>query len=335
MLKIFKFFTFLFLFLVIVALGLYLYSPTTDQPVWGISFSIPRASYLGFDWKIMYQDILDELHPQVIRTMSYWELIEPNKGQYYFEDLDFVLREAQTRDTKTVVVLGYKQPGWPECHMPEWTSTLSVKERDQEVLSMVEAAVRHFRQFDNISAWQIENEPYFLFGPECPTVSKNFYQQELAIVKKYDSRPVIVTDSGEKGAWLPVAASGGDVFGSTVYRTIYHDKKEKYITYPIPPALYRIRAGLTRLLTGKDEFRSVEVQAEPWFETDVYQTPLTRQLELMNLEQFRENVQYAEDIGFSENYFWGAEWWYWLKEQGHDEIWNEAKELFQTSVSTK
>jgi len=49
----------------------------------------------------------------------------------------------------------------------------------------------------------------------------------------------------------------------------------------------------------------------------------------MNFEQFKENIAYAKTAGFSENYFWGAEWWYWMKEkQNHPEFWNYAKELF-------
>ena len=42
------------------------------------------------------------------------------------------------------------------------------------------------------------------------------------------------------------------------------------------------------------------------------------------------HVNYAKRTGFAGAYLWGAEWWYWLKqEQGVDELWDEAIKLFK------
>ena len=50
----------------------------------------------------------------------------------------------------------------------------------------------------------------------------------------------------------------------------------------------------------------------------------------MNLDQFKKNIAYAKKTGFDQFYLWGAEWWYWLKdEHNRGEIWNEAKNLFE------
>ena len=49
----------------------------------------------------------------------------------------------------------------------------------------------------------------------------------------------------------------------------------------------------------------------------------------MNLKQFKKNIEFAKNTGLKEHYLWGAEWWHWLKtKQNNDNIWNEAKSLF-------
>lgn len=294
----------------------------------GINFSIPHAQYLGFDWRQMYLAILEELGPKSIRTMGYWEMVEPEPGQFNFSDLDFMLSEAQKRGTEVILVLGLKQPRWPECHAPEWAQNEKLNIKNQKLLSYIRAVVERYKDDKAVYAWQVENEPFFEYGPDCGKISREFYKQEIALVKSLDKRPIIVTDSGEKGAWLPTAFSGGDIFGSTMYREIYHDKKRKYIKYPIPPALYRVKAGMVKMLSGIDEFMGVELQAEPWFaETDVHTTAWEEQTKHMNPEIFREYVEYARRVGFGQNYFWGVEWWYWARSQGHPEMWEAAKEL--------
>ena len=61
----------------------------------------------------------------------------------------------------------------------------------------------------------------------------------------------------------------------------------------------------------------------------LYDSPLEEQKKTMNLEQFRYNVDFAERTGLDEFYFWGGEWWYWMKNrQGQPQIWQEAKKLF-------
>jgi hypothetical protein len=53
----------------------------------------------------------------------------------------------------------------------------------------------------------------------------------------------------------------------------------------------------------------------------------------MNLEQFRENIEFARKTGLDTFYLWGAEWWYWLKEkQNNSEIWNEVRNLLKNDL---
>ena len=73
----------------------------------------------------------------------------------------------------------------------------------------------------------------------------------------------------------------------------------------------------------------VELQAEPWGPKMIYETPLEEQNKSMNLEKFKEIIDYTQRTGFDEAYLWGAEWWYWLKEKHNNEtIWQEAQKLF-------
>ena len=45
---------------------------------------------------------------------------------------------------------------------------------------------------------------------------------------------------------------------------------------------------------------------------------------------FNEDVLFAKDTGLDKFYFWGVEWWYWMKtKQNQPQIWNEAKLLFK------
>lgn len=306
------------------------YKPSPEQS-WGLSFSVPAVEYLGFDWKTAYLDILNDLKPEKLRLMAYWEMIEPKLGQFDFQTVDEMLIEAGKRDIDVILVVGHKQPRWPECHHPSWYEGLSATEKDNEQLKMVEAAIKHFKNFAAIKTWQVENEPFFGFGPMCPKTSKAVLAKEIALVRSLDSRPVLLTDSGELGRWLPTARMGPDIFGSTMYRVV-HSPKLGYFKYPLPPAFFKIKAGFVRTFSPVKDFIGVELQAEPWFETDVHSTDLNTQFTLMNPKIFKDNIAYARKVGFAENYLWGVEWWYWLAKKQNDwGMWQEVKSLLNAS----
>ena len=76
----------------------------------------------------------------------------------------------------------------------------------------------------------------------------------------------------------------------------------------------------------------VELQAEPWASESLKNIPVEWQNKKMNPEIFNEIIDYAERSGFPKAYFWGAEWWYWMKEKhGKPEMWDNAKALFNTN----
>jgi hypothetical protein len=323
--------TLIFLGVIFFLLGIFYFAGPNEKNIgWGVNYSPDFAAYLGFDKKELFTQILEDLKPKYVRLMAYWEDLEANRGKFDIGSTDFIymLNSAQERNVKVILVLGRKQPRWPECHNPSWYENLPQNEKDEAVLNMLKEAVFKFKDFKSVEMWQIENEPYFNYGPNCPPVSKEMLQKELEVVRSLDSRPIVLTDSGEKGAWLPLAWSGGDIFGTTLYRQVYEDKKMKYMTYPVPPMFYKIRAGMNRLLSPVGKIIGVELQAEPWFSTGLFETPFEKQNELMNPGIFYANIKYASQTGLPREYFWGVEWWYWLKAKGHSGMFEAAKHFF-------
>ena len=187
-----------------------------------------------------------------------------------------------------------------------------------------------YKDNDTIAVWQVENEPLFKFGL-CPWYDKNFLKKEVELVKSLDStRQIIISDSGEQSMWFG-AAKIGDIVGTTMYRKVWgliSDNFGFYIDSFLPPVHYWRKAQIIKKIFGKDVV-CTELQAEPWAHKLFYDVPLEEQEKTMNLEQFKKNIEYAQETGLQKFYLWGAEWWYWMKEtQNRPAIWNEAQKLF-------
>ena len=314
---------------VITVVIYFIYVPKREDVVYGVTFSKPFAEHLGLDWKETYLALLDDAGVKRLRLASYWTEIESERGDYLFEDLDWQIEEAEKREVKIILSLGQKQPRWPECHIPEWAEELNKYERQDELIKVITKVVERYRHKESIVAWQVENEPFLPFG-ECPELDKNFLDREISLVRSLDSRPVIISDSGELGTWYS-AAKRADILGTTLYRIVWNGHLG-YVHYPIASVVYRIKAAIIMYLTGVDRIIIVELQAEPWGPKAIIDTPLEEQYRSMSLEQFRENIEYVKKIEFSEAYLWGGEWWYWLKTvKGDDRIWEEARKVFRES----
>lgn len=72
----------------------------------------------------------------------------------------------------------------------------------------------------------------------------------------------------------------------------------------------------------------IELGLEPWTEEELSKTEPQKQLQLFNLNDFQNSVEYAKAAGFDTYYLWGAEWWYWMKTAHNDpRFWETAKNL--------
>jgi hypothetical protein len=312
-----------------------------EKITFGVNFSQKQAQYFGLDWKKAYLAILDDLKVKNIKLATYWDLIEPKKDEFNFDDLDWQIEQAENRNVKILLVLGMKSPRWPECHLPDWAKNLKKEDQQKEILELIEKIVLRYKHSSSIEIWQIENEPFFPFG-QCPWVDKKFLKKEIDLVKKLDDkkRKVLISDSGEGSFWIE-AAKYGDIVGTTMYRKVYFYPNPIYRIFPnfprvgfylryfFPPTFYYRKMRLINFLFKK-EVICVELQAEPWGPKLIWDLPLKEQEKTMDEKKFIQVIEFAKKTGISKFYLWGSEWWYWLKEKHKKfEIWEHARLLFE------
>jgi hypothetical protein len=305
----------------------FIYMPRNSEVVYGVTFSKPFAEYMGLDWKETYLALLDDLEVKRLRIPAYWTEIEKEEENYFFEDLDWQINQAALRGAEVVLVVGQKQPRWPECHIPQWVDAKTEEEREAEIEETFVTVIERYKDNPAITAWQVENEPFLPYG-KCPKISKELLDKEIEIVRRTDStRPIIITDSGELSTWYE-AANRADILGTTLYRIVWNDNLG-YVHYPISSLFYRFKAAFITYFTDVDKIIIVELQGEPWGPNNILEMPLEEQYESMNAQQFRKNIEFVSNVEFSEAYLWGGEWWYWLKTvKGDDRLWEEARKIF-------
>lgn len=322
---------FIILIIILFIAGYFFIGKTEPAKVitWGVNFSQKQANDLGLDWKETYSALLNDLRVRNFKIITYWDLLEKGDGQYHFEDLDWQIKKAEDHGARVFLAIGMKTPRWPECHIPEWAKGLSKEQQQGRILNLLENIVLKYRDSTSIWAWQVENEPFFPFG-ECPkdVINKSFLKKEIELVKSLDrSRPVIISDSGEFSFWIR-AARLGDIVGTTLHRKVWFKELRRYVKYPLKPIFYWRKSQIISKLFKKQVIVG-ELQAEPWCLKYLNECPFAEQDKTMNLEYFKENIEFARNTGLKDFYLWGVEWWFWLREEYRKpEIWEEAKKLF-------
>ncbi len=290
----------------------------------GASFSRPYAESLGLDWQAAYLAILDDLGAKYLRLGSEWDKIEESEGNYDFSALDWQLAEAEKRGVKVLLVVGNRQPRWPECHTPAWLSDSLDVEIKERTLEFIKVVVERYKNSPAVEMWQVENEPLLNIFGKCPKGDVSFLKEEIALVKTLDSRPVMITDSGELSTWSQTAHLG-DFFGTSVYRVV-HNPYTGYFYHFWAPASYRLKAKLVGL--SLDKAIISELQAEPWLSDGAEYSAPEEQKRMMSPERIEKQIDFATRTGFSRAYVWGVEWWYWLKEQGDDSVWQIGRKIW-------
>lgn len=317
-----------------LAIGLLFFKWMTDslglgerEVLLGATFSKPYAEELGLDWREAYLATLDDLGVRALRIPVYWTDIEPKKGELDFSVVDWQIEEASRRGVKVILAVGMKLPRWPECHIPEWAKGLDIDELHLRIMNMLAAVIDRYSAAGTFAAWQVENEPFFAFG-ECPPPDRMFLQREIALVRSSDSRPVIITESGELSTWVS-AASLADILGISTYRAVWN-RHIGHFFWPVTPNWYARRiSAVAKFVDGV--FVS-ELQAEPWGPGPIVEMDIREQLRHMNPRKLRDNIAFVRRMGVPEAYLWGIEWWYWLKQQGHPEMWDEGRRIFRGAI---
>lgn len=319
--------------LLLLVLGLvfvwYSYKSNPAEITYGMSFNTPYARELGLDWQVVYDAILDDLQVRHLRLAAHWDMVEPNNDVYNFAELDYQLKRAEEVGAEVVFAVGRRLPRWPECHEPTWAKKQTKTDHDTALLTYIETVINRYKNNPAITYWQVENEPYLgVFASEqCGEFDETLFEKELALVKKLDpSRPILVTDSGNLGTWAG-AYRHGDAFGTSVYIYFWNPDFGQFRTI-IPPWVYWLKEGLMRLIYGPKETMLIELSAEPWLPEPVVEVDIATQLSRMDITKFNEILDYAARTRYPKQYLWGAEWWYWMREHGHNEFWQRGQELF-------
>jgi len=296
--------------------------------IWGMNFSQKYASELSLEWKEVYLALLEDMNVKNIRLAVHWDLIEKQNGNYDFSDLDWQIQKAKENNAKLIPIIGMKTTRWPECHIPSWAFSLDKNSQQEKILALLEEIVSKYKNEGTIEYWQLENEPFFTFG-ECPWKDDEFLEKEISLVRSIDkNHKIVLSDSGEGSFWFRIARLG-DIPAVTTYRNAWFKELNRYIKYPFGPNFYNIKISLIKFFFGKDTMCG-EFQAEPWGPKLTYKLSFEEQSKSMNLEKFKENIEYIRKTKYSRVYLWGGEWMYWAKKNNYDNsIWEEAKKIFK------
>ncbi|MBI2600989.1 DMT family transporter [Candidatus Daviesbacteria bacterium] len=321
--------------IILIGFGLYILSFTDfakPKVEFGVSFSPRYAQSLELNPEQTFVDMLDNLNVKLVRLPVYWDEVEKVKGQKDFSKLDFYLQESLKKDVKVVLVVGFKQPRWPECFTPQWAANLSRTDKNEQILKLVNEEINYFKKYPNIIYWQVENEPFVPFGLCIPPddISSKLLEQEINTVKSLDDRKIMVTDSGELSTWIQ-ARKRADILGTTFYKTVWNPYFG-LVDYPFPSVFYSLKANISKFIAGKlkQEILISELQAEPWItgHQSVKDVPIDQLTKQFSVSKFSKNITFVKDIGFDKALLWGVEWWYFMKENGRPEYLEYAKTLF-------
>lgn len=299
-----------------------------EKITYGVSFSKLHSDELKLSWKEVYLAILNELQVKHLRLSAHWPMVEPKEGVYSFDELDYQMEEANKSGADVILAVGLRLPGWPECHTPDWAVNLDDVTKQKHVIEYIKKVVNRYKDYPNLKYWQVENEAFLHFATQyCKDADETFLASEIATVKGLDSNhKILITDSGEFGKWYK-ARRYGDIFGTSVYLYIWHDVLGP-MRYPISPGFFRFKQNLIDFVSGPKQSMLIELGAEPWLAQPIVKAPISLQLDRMGIDKFKEVIEFNKKTGFSEQYLWGAEWWYYMKQNSHGEFWDTAKELY-------
>ena len=291
----------------------------TSGNFWGLTFSTKYSEELSLNPLEVYQAIIEDLNIKNIRLPIYWDEIEKEEGFFDFTVFDELIALGEDYNINYIINLGWRLPRWPECHAPPWS-----KGREKEkTLIMIKEVIEHYKDNDNIKAWQIENEPLLNTFGLCPDGDEDFLKKEIDLVKSLDQRDIIISASGELSSWGREVKLA-DIFGTTIYRVVY-TPFFGYFRYPLPPQFYNYKAQFNNV----ERMIISELQLEPWVPNDrgIYNLSKKEKNKSLNLEKMKANLQFAINTNFSQVYLWGAEWWYYEKVNNNPLFWELIKEL--------
>ncbi|MBE9030260.1 beta-galactosidase [filamentous cyanobacterium LEGE 11480] len=330
-------------------------APTRHQPVsWrsialGTTFSPLQCYYLGLDFREAFEAICT-LGLDQIRLGAYWNVIERQRGQDDFSEIDWLLDRCDQHNVDVVLAVGMKVPRWPEFHFPDWVKDLgdigagsqSLDQRSPQVaaaaLEFSDRVVQHCRDAPAVKYWQVENEPFTqleIAGGRF--LSPEFVRQEIALVqsRKRNAQKILLTNAihlptphpseDEPAFWTSVDLA--DAVGLNVYTKVPTTTAGEYLE-PAPEFWRTLQDWQISLRDHEREAWIAEAQAEPW---ELQKLVAIDQLDYPSATPLRMRtlVHSLCDIGYTNILLWGCEYWYWHKRQGQSLWWWEVKRLVE------
>ncbi len=300
-----------------------------EDIIWGVTYSPLAVEDLKLDQDETYRAIIEDLKPDKLRLVAYWNRIERQPGEYDFSNLDEQVDLADENNIPFIISVGQRVPRYPECHAPEWANELSGDKRANKVLSLIKETMTRYDDRQNLVGWQIENEPFLSAFGECPELNESLLAQEIGLARSLSDKTILTTESGELSFWLK-ASKYPDVLGTTLYRRVIVGGTGVAVNYVFPPWYYRARSNIIKSFRGNvDDVIVAELQAEPWTNRGIVNSTEKEKARTMNPKQFEQNIEFTEGVGFPEVYLWGVEWWFYEKQNGNDFYWERARELFR------
>jgi hypothetical protein len=332
---------------------LHLFAPATAKahgvtgPVQvGISFNPHRAASMGLDYQKAFTR-LEALHFRVIRLSAYWDQID----QEGYDQLDWLMNEAQRTGQPVALAVGMKGLGWPEFYIPasampavgllQGQDAASDASLRDATLAFVNETVRRYRDNSTLIAWQVENEPFNRAGPQRLWIDAGFLREEISSVRQLDGhhRPLIVNafshfnlildqasarqgfdfrqflgfeaDSAERDGLSLLGK--GDVLGLDVYTAIGY-RFLGHDNVSRADGDWPDRLAKVRDLVRRQGKQAwiTEAQAEPW-ETGANSDADPKSTSPQAIRSLFVNLK---DAGFSTVLFWGSEYWLWQADRG-------------------
>lgn len=310
----------------------YIQSERSKPLILGASFIPAYAESLGLDPKATMDALIDDVGIRQFRLVSYWDQLEPSKGQYDFSLLDWQFQKAEAANAKVSLSLGLRQPRWPECHLPSWAANESTAAWQQQLKDFIAATVNRYKNSPSLDSYQLENE-YFLkgFSPFCTNFDRQRLVDEYNLVKQLDPDHTVIIARSNNALGIPLGQPTPDEFGISIYKRVWDaNVTHRYLEYPFPAWFYASLAGIQKMKTERGMIVH-ELQAEAWPPggKSITEISLAEQNKSLDAGRLNDRFAYGKATGMREIYMWGAEYWYYRLVVLHDpSLWNVAKTNF-------
>ncbi|OGH67610.1 MAG: hypothetical protein A3C15_01505 [Candidatus Magasanikbacteria bacterium RIFCSPHIGHO2_02_FULL_50_9b] len=222
-----------------------LWLPRFDNPnaQIGVTFNPSAAEERGLNPIVMFEQMLLELKPRVVRIPIEWSRLESERGNYSFDEFDHYIIAARRNQARVIVVLGAHQPTTTGCDEPLWLAEDSPEVQTVARRNYFLVTSSHFKTHQNIVAWQIEDHPTQSKLGVCETLDDSAITEEIAWVRARDNRPIVLTtDVADHDGW--VAATPSSAF--------------------TPPSFTRLHSLLTELTDEDHQLVVTDISLTQW-----------------------------------------------------------------------